>query len=129
MDTQERPGEDMPRWRGRVIAAHEASYPDPIAFRAGEPLAVGGRTGTWDGHADWVWLWCTDPRGKSGWVPQRYIAIQGDAGRALGDYSAAELTVSAGDVLAVEDEESGWLWCRTSSGEHGWVPAANVACT
>lgn len=130
MDNSEQRKAGATPWRGRMIAPHEASYPDPIAFRSGERLEVSGREDAWGGRPEWVWTWCSDPRGKSGWVPKGYVAVEGDgeSGRALRDYNSAELSVAEGDAVVVEgEEESGWFWCRAeATGERGWVPAANV---
>lgn len=39
------------------------------------------------------------------------------------------LIIKAGDKLDLSDRESGWpgwIWCTTSAGQSGWVPAAYV---
>ena len=41
-------------------------------------------------------------------------------------YSARELTVTAGQELGIEQEESGWFWCRDQQGRSGWVPLSHV---
>jgi hypothetical protein len=112
----------------RVTADYRAQYSDPISVRAGEALEVSGREDRWDDKPDWVWLWCTDPRGKSGWMPQGYVELIGGQGRARRDYAATELSVSAGETVNAEQEESGWLWCTNQQGGSGWVPADHVEC-
>lgn len=104
----------------RAIAAYTRLYPDPIAVRAGEPIAVGREDDEYPG-----WIWCTDKRGRSGWVPLTIVDRQ--AGVARQDYSALELSVEPGELLTVEQEESGWALCRNAAGERGWVPLANLA--
>jgi uncharacterized protein YgiM (DUF1202 family) len=54
----------------RITADYQAAYPDPIRVRAGEPVTVSDRREQSEGH---TWVWCTDARGKSGWVPQTYL--------------------------------------------------------
>lgn len=46
-------------------------------------------------------------------------------------YHTTELPTNVGDVLDVlaEDLENGWLWCRSSNGREGWVPAKTLAAT
>ncbi len=112
----------------RVIIDYQALYPDPISMRAGEPLTISEKVDYWNGNPDWVWVWCTDARGKSGWVPKVLIDVhsEGRTGIARYDYTATELTVTVGDELVVEREESGWLWCTDSQGKNGWVPADHV---
>jgi hypothetical protein len=112
---------------GRVNTPYTAQYPDPITLRAGEHVMLDGRADPWDGNPEWIWLWGTDPRGKSGWVPHGYVESLGEhRGRALRDYAATELTAEAGERVTIELSESGWLWCVTSAGRAGWLPAANV---
>ncbi|HEX6555708.1 MAG TPA: SH3 domain-containing protein [Ktedonobacteraceae bacterium] len=112
----------------RAIAGHQASYPDPISMEAGEIVDISEKVDEWNGNPNWVWIWCTDQRGKSGWVPKTWIDLNADGktGTARYDYAATELTVAVGDELVVEGEGSGWLWCTNRQGKSGWVPADNV---
>ena len=106
---------------GRVIAAYQAAYRDPISVHAGQDVAVGDKESEWPG-----WLWCTAPDGKSGWVPEAYLARRGSRATVLRDYDAAELSVQAGEALIVGIEESGWFWCTNRAGQSGWVPAEHL---
>jgi len=109
----------------RVLAvrAYQREFEDPIALRAGELLTVGH-----SGEQFPAWLWVTTGDGKSGWMAARYLERRGDdAAVARRDYDATELTVRAGDELAVLDEEGGWLWCEDARGERGWVPGDHTA--
>jgi hypothetical protein len=110
----------------RVIMAYSAQFENPIWMRSGEPLVV-DREEPWDDNPDWIWVWCRDPRGREGWVPRPYIAYDGDHATAARDYSAAELSVTAGEEVTASTEESGWLWCTNARGQSGWVPIANLA--
>jgi SH3 domain len=109
---------------GRVLTDYQAAYSDPITMHSGEELQLSEKKDNWHG---WIWLWCTNQAGKSGWVPECYIEQTGNAGKALYDYDAIELSVSMGEVLSIEKEESGWLWCSTQQGKSGWVPAEHIA--
>ena len=109
---------------GHVLADYQAAYSDPITLHNGEELQLSGQQDNWHG---WIWLWCTNQAGKSGWVPECYVEKYGNKGRALCDYDAMELSVFVGDVLLIEKEESGWLWCLTQHGKSGWVPAEHVS--
>jgi hypothetical protein len=111
---------------GRVKTAYTAEYADPIIVSAGEALGVDDRVETWDGNPQWVWVWCSDPRGRQGWVPSGWIAWEGERATAARDYAATELTVAAGEAVTATEAESGWLWCTDQLGRSGWVPAANV---
>ncbi len=111
------------RQRGRVIADHQASYPDPISVQAGEELYVSGKEDNWRG---WIWLWCENSAGKSGWVPRGYVERRDEKHVARYDYDAIELSVRAGEEVTLEKEESGWFWCVNQAGKSGWVPAEKI---
>jgi hypothetical protein len=106
----------------RVIEDYQAPYPDPIQVKMGEEVNVdpGKRTEIAG------WIWCTNRAGKDGWVPRKYIEIEGNQGRMLQDYNAIELTIHVDDVLVVQKTESGFYWVRNQAGVQGWVPIANV---
>jgi hypothetical protein len=105
--------------RARVITAWKIMYGDPISVRAGEVVSVGKDDPEWPG-----WRWCTDARGKQGWVPEAFI---GDGGAIDRDYTARELGVVAGDEVTVVREVAGWVWCEKDDGASGWIPASHVA--
>lgn len=113
--------EYSPGQAARVILDYRCAYPDPLAICTGEVLAVGECDTEWPGY-----VWCTNRAGKGGWVPASYLDRQGELGVARCDYTARELTVSAGEILTVEKAESGWLWAVNPAGESGWVPAKHV---
>ncbi|MFH1011635.1 MAG: SH3 domain-containing protein [bacterium] len=105
----------------RVVTAHIATYADTLRAKRGELLTCGRRDDEWPG-----WLWCTSAEGKSGWVPESYLRIAEARATVLRDYDASELTVSSGEILHVETEESGWLLCVNATGQRGWIPARSV---
>ncbi|MEO6887686.1 MAG: SH3 domain-containing protein [Ktedonobacteraceae bacterium] len=115
--------------RYRVTTDYQASSTDPIAVHAGETFQVSEKVDAWQDNPDWLWVWCTDQRGKSGWVPKAIIVLNADGttGTTRNAYAARELSVVAGDELAASHEESGWLWCSDQQGRQGWVPLAHVA--
>ncbi len=106
--------------RYRVIADHQASYPDPIRLKAGEQIKLTRRRDIWDGH---LWLWAISPDGREGWIPD--TALSPDK-RAQYDYCAVEISCRIGDTLTGLHATHGWLWCRTRSGDKGWVPLKNL---
>jgi len=106
-----------------VVEGYRSSYPDPLTARRGESLGVHRRDSEWPG-----WVWCTTDRGHAGWVPEAWLDPGDDDARLLRrDYRARELTVRAGEVVEVEETESGWAWATTSTGESGWIPLRNLA--
>ena len=46
----------------------------------------------------------------------------------LTPYDTTELPTQRGDVLEIlaEDLTSGWVWCRSSGGDEGWVPVNTI---
>lgn len=111
-----------------VIADYQRSSQDPLTVTAGEILQVSARRDLWNNNPAWVWIWCSDPRGKSGWVPLNLLdAHSGSStGTARYTYSAAELSVAVGETLTVYKHESGWAWCTNQQGTNGWVPLEHI---
>lgn len=112
----------------RVIAAHHSEFPDPIAFSKGTPLTVGAK---YAGPEGWDnWYFCTLPAHSGGWVPSQVIDRTSDTpsyGVALEDYTAQELNVRVGEVVAVLKRLNGWMWCKNLlTQQSGWVPAASL---
>lgn len=107
---------------GQVIRNYEREFPDPIIVQAGETLSASDQYSTWNDNPAWRWVWCTDVRGKSGYVPLSVIETRNQTSVARRDYSAVELTAKVGEILSIEAAESGWFWCSNQQGEHGWIP-------
>ena len=107
-----------------VIEDHEATYPDPIAVKAGDMISLSGKTDNWDGHK---WLWAEGPDGKAGWVPDSLVRSSDGVTHAVRQYSAAELTCRKGEVLLVTEETHGWAWCQSDTHKQGWVPLRKLS--
>ena len=74
------------------------------------------------------WIWATSlASGKSGWVPEQFLSIDGDRAQSLRDYSARELSVSEGEIVTIREELLGWALVETESGASGWVPGSHLA--
>ncbi len=43
------------------------------------------------------------------------------------DFSAIELTCSAGEAVDVIWGTHGWAWCRKCDGSEGWLPIGNLS--
>lgn len=117
-----------PERTGRVVKDYQAQFADPMAVEAGEAFTVSERAEPWENTPAWMWVWCTDQRGKSGWVPRNIIQMDtdGQTGTTHAAYNARELTVTAGQELSIEQEESGWFWCCDQQGKRGWVPISHM---
>ena len=101
----------------RVAKGYQAEFPDAIAVEAGEAFTVSERTSAWENNPAWIWVWCTDQRGKSGWVPKNIIQMDADGqtGTTPAAYNARELTVTAGQQLSIDQQ-----------GRCGWVPLSHM---
>ncbi len=104
-----------------VISDYKSPYTEPLKIRKGEILQIGDKESEWHG-----WVWCIKKDGNERWVPKNYLDIQGSSGIMLQDYEAKELTVSVGEELKIEKEESGWVWVSNKEGKKGWVPLENI---
>lgn len=110
-----------------VIRDYRTEYPDPLSVQAGEPLIVSDKTDYWRDNPAWPWVWCTDPRGKSGWTPPGLIQTRDQIARR--DYAATELPASVGETLTIIDAYGGWFWCANQRGQHGWIPQDHLSPT
>jgi hypothetical protein len=112
------------------VKAYAAAYPIPLMLRAGDKLAYDpdDKLNAERSTSKWPeWLWCCAKDGTKGWVPEKYVRVEGTSCVLLKDYDSTELTVNEGDKLFVQLEEGGWLWCRTAEDLEGWVPKENTA--
>jgi SH3-like domain-containing protein len=107
-----------------VVATEAHVIPErpPLSLASGDVVTVGRR------DSDWPAFVFVTAAGGSGWVPSRYLSA--DAGRAVVEtpYNTTELATRSGEILEVveRDDESGWLWCRSTDGHEGWVPNRTV---
>ncbi len=107
-----------------VLESHNASYADPIKVAKGEFLSLTGREDVWGGHR---WLWAVADDGREGWVPDDLITEIDEGPVASRDFSAIELTCSAGEAVDIIWETHGWAWCRKCDGSAGWLPLRNLS--
>ncbi len=82
---------------------------------------IGDKDSEWEG-----WIWCTNSEGESRWVPEAFIERRGKYCLALRNYESTELSVQEGDILQINEVESGWAWCKNADGHSGWVPIASL---
>ncbi len=105
-----------------VVAAYDAQYPDPLTMSVGDELKiVKRRDDEWPG-----WMFCESQSGKRGWVPGKFVKIDGDGALAKQSYVAREVTVMEGEIVRIESVESGWAWVTNMTNETGWVPLKNL---
>ena len=102
-----------------VLAAHQASYSDPLVVKRGEHLTVTDRQEHWGGH---LWIWAIAADGRAGWIPDDLAIQSNDGWQACRNYSAVELSCAPGETVTVIETSHGWAWCTNTNGEHGWIP-------
>ncbi len=87
-----------------VVAGYETQYPDPLTMSLGDDLKILKRN-----ESEWPgWVFCESKTGKQGWVPERSIKIDGDNAVGQQSYVAREVTVMEGEIVRIENVESGW---------------------
>ena len=104
-----------------VISDYKSPYTEPLITRQGDILKIDIKESEWHG-----WVWCMNKDGIERWVPRNYLDIHGTSGTLIQDYEATEVSVSIGDELVIEKEESGWVWVSNVEGKKGWVPLENI---
>lgn len=107
-----------------VIEDYSSQYKEPIRLKKGERVKTGDRfreDPEWPG-----WIWCITNSGSAGWVLERVLDIGYDTGVVMEDYDATELNASKGEIVVGERIEGGWIWCRSSEGNYGWLPERNL---
>jgi hypothetical protein len=104
-----------------AIASYSPQNKSPISGVRGDVFTLGQRDDEFPG-----WIWTTAPDGRSGWTHESFLEMTGDRATLREDYTAQELTIRVGDTLEILREVGGWLWCRTASGNLGWLPASHV---
>lgn len=105
-----------------VVAAYETQYPDPLSMNAGDALKI-----VKQGDDEWPgWVFCESRSGKRGWVPEKSIKIDGEGAVAQNSYLAREVTVMEGEIVRIENVESGWAWVTNMTDQTGGVPLKNL---
>ncbi|HEX9934294.1 MAG TPA: SH3 domain-containing protein [bacterium] len=105
----------------RVIKMHQPESCNPLSVPRGERLSFERRKTEWPG-----WLWCKTQNGRSAWVPEPWVSIEGSACVMERDYDSRELSVKPDDVLTGILALCGWLLAENGDGRRGWVPLDNV---
>jgi hypothetical protein len=107
----------------KVTKNHKSEFHVPMIATKGEIVQGEKRETEYEG-----WLWCHNSAGVNAWVPETYLEQKSDSGQYqfLKNYNSRELTVDEGQEVIVLEEDSGWIWVRTTLGEEGWIPLENV---
>ena len=95
----------------------------PIKVTVGESVSIGPRSPEWP-----AFVFVTSAHGD-GWVPIQNLSAEVGEAVVEVDYDTTELPLRAGQTVEVlvQDDASGWWWCRNSAGNKGWVPISALA--
>lgn len=108
-----------------VIKEYTSCYPDPILLKKDEEILYGREDTQYPN-----WIFCKSINSnKEGWVPNQILSPPEGSKRAkvLKDYSAHELTVIPGDILHGLEQLNNWTFCKTKTGELGWIPTDHLS--
>lgn len=102
--------------------AHVIPDRPPLRLAVGQQVQAGDRDSEW---TEFVFVTAAD---GTGWVPARHLSTSSGAAVVQAPYDTTELSTEVGEVLEVlaRDLESGWLWCRSRTGNEGWVPVKTL---
>jgi hypothetical protein len=100
-----------------VSTDYETPYPDPLDAAAGTRLLMLRVDDEFPG-----WIWCEATAGAAAWVPEQFLLREGQYGRLLRDYNAAELSIRRGETLTLGEMVNGWVMAVNAAGKAGWVP-------
>ena len=104
--------------RYRTTSAYTAKYSNPIRFKSGEVIMLGGRAPEFP-----EFLWATDEQGREGWVHQsKFLLTSEKKAVTTAHYDAAELSVRSGELVSAEEALGDWSCCSNSEGQTGWLP-------
>ncbi|MDV5065723.1 SH3 domain-containing protein [Bacillus sp. W1] len=80
-----------------VIKSHVSNYPNPIRLEEGDVVKM---IESYAGPENWEnWMFCHEEKyDRKGWVPEQII----------------------------RKDMNGWIWCKKTGGEDGWVPKENL---
>lgn len=94
----------------------------PFMVKSGQTLSFGSNpAGNCAG-----WKWCLTESGTQGWIPEAFICKRGDSYVATMNSSWPNLVVEAGEEVTVLLEHLDRAFCRSSSGEEGWIHCSSL---
>ncbi|KAB3538565.1 GNAT family N-acetyltransferase [Alkaliphilus pronyensis] len=108
----------------RVVKNRRNEFTNPITVNKNQKVACIEESddGDWGG-----WVLCKT-EDNEGWIPHQIIKRQGEKGSILEDYCAIEFNLEVGEVLVMEKELNGWIWCY-KEGEpkiKAWAPLNHI---
>lgn len=107
--------------RFQVMTSRESEFENPVKVSRGEEVICiedSDPMGDWPG-----WTLCRTANNE-GWIPYQIIDRRGTVGHIIEDYHAIEFDLVTGEVLVMEKETNGWIWCYKADNKEikAWAP-------
>ena len=110
--------------KARVIKSHQSEVLMPFKAKKGDIVSGENKPTIWEG-----WLHCINEAGIYGWVPKAFVTPKEDSTNSflfIRDYDAFEINALEGEIVLIEETESGWALVKNEVGKVGWIPLENL---
>jgi hypothetical protein len=107
-----------------VKKVHSPDTIVPLKAMKGEIVIGEERPTQWEG-----WLYCTNQKGISAWVPKNYLKRVDDHPKSYEfnrSYNSREISVDKGEIVVFKESESSWALIIKADGDEGWIPLENL---
>ncbi|MCG8482212.1 MAG: hypothetical protein MJA31_02795 [Clostridia bacterium] len=109
----------------KVIKSRTNEFINPITVHKNEKVVCveeSNGDGVWAG-----WVLCKTENNQ-GWIPYQIIERQGKVGIILEDYCAIEFDLEVNEILVMEKELNGWIWCYKEGDPNikAWAPLNHI---
>ena len=108
----------------KVKKNHRSDVLIPFKAKKNEIVIGEEKPTEWEG-----WLYCENEQGIKGWVPKAFLEEMPNKKKYFQfnrDYNAYEILASKGELVEIEETESGWALVISETGEEGWIPLENL---
>ena len=105
----------------KATSFYRSPFSNPIIAPEGTPLSLKDRADEEPG-----WVFAVNPDGTEGWVPRKWLRIEGNRGTLLRDYNATEMDMEKDDTFLITLVLDGWYFGQNKAGESGWIPGRLV---
>ncbi|MEJ6949967.1 SH3 domain-containing protein [Natronospora cellulosivora (SeqCode)] len=109
----------------RVTKNRKGEFENPITVHKNEQVVCIEESNE---DEDWAgWILCKTEN-EQGWIPYQIIKRKGELGIILEDYCATEFNLKVDEILVMEKELNGWIWCYKESDPNikAWAPLNHI---
>lgn len=109
----------------KVIKSRKTEFENPITVYKDQKVQCieeSNKDGDWGG-----WVFCKTENNQ-GWIPYQIIKRQGESEIILEDYYAIEFDLEVDEILVMEKELNGWIWCYKEREPNikAWAPLNHI---